>query len=245
MTTAFIAGLSTPAGAYLARLLRARHTRVTGTAADLPRAEALLTALGADEVRLRATALDAAAPEIAYLLDGSVDVAAAAATWPGARLCIAVAPDADTAAVTAVRDRGSFAVAARLYDHASRFDPADGVLGICTAMRDGTAVPAGDLDTPRDIGWTPEYVDALWRMAHAEQPADHDVATGLGMTLRQVAHHAAGYFKVAADGLLPPPGTPGPVRLGAPSGLASATGWRAYTHGRDLVVALCEGLPAR
>jgi GDPmannose 4,6-dehydratase len=43
----------------------------------------------------------------------------------------------------------------------------------------------GNLDAVRDWGYAPEYVDAMWRMLQAPEPADYVVATGTAHTVRE------------------------------------------------------------
>ena len=42
----------------------------------------------------------------------------------------------------------------------------------------------GNLDSVRDWGYAPEYVDAMWRMLQHDQPEDFVVATGAAFTVR-------------------------------------------------------------
>ena len=242
---ATIIGLDTPAGAYLARLLRARHYTVTGSAADPDLAATMLATLGADEIDMRAGALDGPPHDEVYVLDGSVAASACAAAWPQARVFFATGPDGDGATV-AKPDR--FVVTGRLYDHASRLDsPEHWALASVLAVRDfarGGILPRfEDPDSARDLGWTPEYVDAMWRMLQAPAPRDQVIATGVALSRRDIAVHAAAYFKVDLGDYLPAP-QPAAVELGDPAPIGRDLGWRAFTHGRDLVRTLCEGVPA-
>jgi GDPmannose 4,6-dehydratase len=43
----------------------------------------------------------------------------------------------------------------------------------------------GNLDSVRDWGYAPEYVDAMWRMLQRDEPDDYVVATGEAATVRQ------------------------------------------------------------
>jgi GDPmannose 4,6-dehydratase len=43
----------------------------------------------------------------------------------------------------------------------------------------------GNLDARRDWGYAPEYVEAMWRMLQAPEPADYVVATGQQHTVRE------------------------------------------------------------
>lgn len=42
----------------------------------------------------------------------------------------------------------------------------------------------GNLDSVRDWGYAPEYVEAMWRMLQADAPSDYVVATGTAYTVR-------------------------------------------------------------
>ncbi|MFF2052768.1 GDP-mannose 4,6-dehydratase [Leifsonia sp. NPDC058194] len=42
----------------------------------------------------------------------------------------------------------------------------------------------GNLDSVRDWGYAPEYVEAMWRMLQADEPADYVVATGTAYTVK-------------------------------------------------------------
>ncbi|QXQ06047.1 GDP-mannose 4,6-dehydratase [Sphingosinicellaceae bacterium] len=245
---ATIIGLDTPAGAYLARLLRARHYTVAGSSTDPDRAAAMLATLGADEVDLLASALaslEGPPHDEVYVLDGSVDASACTTPWPEVRVFVAAGPGGNGVTIA---EPGRFVVSGRLYDHASRLDPPDhwalaAVLAVRDFARSGVLPNFDDPDSARDLGWTPEYVDAMWRMLQAPVPRDEVVATGVALSRRDIAVHAAAYFKVDLGDRLPAP-RPADVELGDPSGIARDLGWRAFTHGRDLVRTLCEGVPA-
>ncbi len=42
----------------------------------------------------------------------------------------------------------------------------------------------GNIDTIRDWGYAPEYVEGMWRMMQADEPADYVLATGVGHSVR-------------------------------------------------------------
>ena len=232
MPIATIIGLDTPAGAYLARLLRARNYAVTGTATDPDVAAAMLAELGADEVRLTPEPVRA---DEAYLLDHSVTAEAVT----GERVFVALAPGADAGHVAALRGDGRFVAGGVVHDHVSRLDPDHWAMAICTAVRDGRPLDLPADDHPRDLGWTPEYVDAMWRLLQANTAGDSHIASGSGLTHRDAAQHAAEFFKRDID--LPAAAAPA---AHIPSPIPSIGGWRAYTDGRELIRTLCEALPA-
>ena len=43
----------------------------------------------------------------------------------------------------------------------------------------------GNLDSIRDWGYAPEYVEAMWRMLNYDKPEDFVIATGIGSTVRE------------------------------------------------------------
>ena len=43
----------------------------------------------------------------------------------------------------------------------------------------------GNIDTVRDWGYAPEYVEGMWRMLQADTPEDFVLATGIGYSVRQ------------------------------------------------------------
>jgi GDPmannose 4,6-dehydratase len=123
----------------------------------------------------------------------------------------------------------------------------------------------GDLDTIRDWGSAPEYVDSMWRMLQAPTPADFVIATGEGHTPRQWAEaafahvglplrwHGDGPAAYATSPGAPDPRAPlitvdpallrptEPRRLvGDPSKAADALGWRPQTTFAALVAQMVE-----
>ena len=145
------------------------------------------------------------------------------------------------------RDHGGFVASGLLFDHHSRLgDPAAWPAAIiAAAAAGGAAAPVADADVPRDLGWAPEYVDAMWRMLQPAEPRDYVLATGTAITPRAVAGDAARYFGAAP---IPLAGcaaaTPAAGRIGNPARAARDLGWRAVTTGRDLVDTLCDGYAA-
>jgi GDPmannose 4,6-dehydratase len=43
----------------------------------------------------------------------------------------------------------------------------------------------GNLDSIRDWGYAPEYVEGMWRMLQVDEPDDYVLATGVGITVRE------------------------------------------------------------
>jgi GDPmannose 4,6-dehydratase len=48
----------------------------------------------------------------------------------------------------------------------------------------------GNLDSIRDWGYAPEYVEGMWRMLQADAPSDYVLATGVGASVREFAEAA-------------------------------------------------------
>jgi GDPmannose 4,6-dehydratase len=51
----------------------------------------------------------------------------------------------------------------------------------------------GNIDSARDWGYAPEYVDAMWRMLQHEEATDYVVATGTSYTVRDFLRFAFGH----------------------------------------------------
>ncbi|UAJ10384.1 hypothetical protein [Polymorphobacter megasporae] len=235
--TAAILGLDTAAGAYLARLLGARGYVVRGTGD-----KDLLTRLGvADDV----TQADEAAEAISganEIYDLRGDVAASADLFAlGGTARVFIAADPGT---TVAKPDGRFVAIGHVYPHESRFGPGTtAVARIVAATAAGIDPYPADLATATDCGWTPEYVDAMWRMLQRPAAEVLEIATGRLLTGEYVARVAAAYFKRPAAKTAAliaivhgDAGNPGPA--------SSALGWRAVTWGEDLVTVLCEGIAA-
>ena len=51
----------------------------------------------------------------------------------------------------------------------------------------------GNLDSRRDYGYTPEYVEVMWRMMQQDHPDDYVVGTGIAPTIREFVEEAFAY----------------------------------------------------
>lgn len=51
----------------------------------------------------------------------------------------------------------------------------------------------GNLDSRRDYGYAPEYVEAMWKMLQQDRPADYVLGTGVAPTMREFVIEAFGY----------------------------------------------------
>ena len=98
----------------------------------------------------------------------------------------------------------------------------------------------GNLDTVRDWGYAPEYVEGMWRMLQQDAPSDYVLATGHAMTVREFADAAFARVGLTADEYVeidPRYQRPAEVDalIGDPSKAAAELDWRAETYGTALV----------
>jgi len=97
----------------------------------------------------------------------------------------------------------------------------------------------GNLDSIRDWGYAPEYVEGMWRMLQADEPDDYVLATGTGITVRefiQIAFDHAGlnwedHVRFDERYLRP---TEVDALIGDASKARNKLGWEATVDGRDL-----------
>lgn len=260
-----IIGIDNHVGAYLARLLDARGVALAGVG-DAH----IVTRLGiADKITVcAADDVGAAASEARLVFainDGSAAradlLAAGIEAARGAARLIHVADVADLAlapvrATIARIDAAKSASAGEaanvlLAAHDSRFGSRDTltaqIVAAAYAAANGTATGMVDIaeSGARDWGWTPEYVDAVQRLANRERLTDMVVASGHTLTAADIAKVAFGFFKIDAAAHLRITGTGTTVVAIDPAALTAATKWRASTWGADLIKALCEGAGAR
>lgn len=107
--------------------------------------------------------------------------------------------------VTSMRTRGMHASNAIMYNHESPRRPVDYVSAkIARAVADirlGRAekLTLGNVDAVRDWGFAGDYVEALTRIAAADEPGDYVVATGVGRTVRDFAEAAFAHVGLEYD----------------------------------------------
>ncbi|MCZ7590309.1 MAG: GDP-mannose 4,6-dehydratase [Gaiella sp.] len=97
----------------------------------------------------------------------------------------------------------------------------------------------GNLESTRDWGYAPEYVEGMWRMLQVDRPDDLVLATGVGATVEQFAEAA---FRVAGLDhreyveVDPSYYRPAEVNylLGDPSRAEEVLGWKAETRWDEL-----------
>lgn len=99
--------------------------------------------------------------------------------------------------VTNYRDAyGLFACNGILFNHESALRPPRFVTrkitqGVAAVARgSGDKLVLGDLGIRRDWGWSPEYVDAMWRMLQQDSPQDFVIATGVSSSLQEFVQAA-------------------------------------------------------
>ncbi|TSD54281.1 GDP-mannose 4,6-dehydratase [Aeromicrobium piscarium] len=97
----------------------------------------------------------------------------------------------------------------------------------------------GNIDSIRDWGYAPEYVEGMWRMLQADEPQDYVLATGLGITVREfleISFSHAGlnwedHVKFDERYLRP---TEVDALVGDPAKAEKDLGWKATVDGREL-----------
>jgi len=98
----------------------------------------------------------------------------------------------------------------------------------------------GNLDSKRDWGYAPEYVEAMWTMLQQEKPTDYVISTGESHTVREFLDEAFGYVgkdwqqyvKIDPRYFRP---TEVDYLLGDSSKAAAAFGWKPRVHFHELV----------
>ena len=60
------------------------------------------------------------------------------------------------------------------------------VTGLCKYMNTGEGITLGNIYTKRDIGYSPEYVEGMWRMLQHSTPDDYVLATGKTYTIKEI-----------------------------------------------------------
>ena len=103
----------------------------------------------------------------------------------------------------------------------------------------------GNLDTVRDWGYAPEYVEGMWRIMQAPDPDDYVLATGSPATVREFVatafeHAGLDWEKhVRFDERLLRPAE-APTLVGDARRAEQALGWKAKVHTRRLAEIMVE-----
>lgn len=103
----------------------------------------------------------------------------------------------------------------------------------------------GNLESTRDWGFAPEYVEGMWRMLQVDEPDDFVLATGVGATVEQFAEAS---FRVAGLDhreyveVDPSYYRPAEVNylLGDPAKAEARLDWKAATHWDELARIMVE-----
>ena len=103
----------------------------------------------------------------------------------------------------------------------------------------------GNLESTRDWGYAPEYVEGMWRMLQVSEPDDFVLATGVGATVEQFAEAS---FRVAGldhrEHVAVDPSYYRPAEvnylLGDPAKAEAVLEWRATTHWDELARIMVE-----
>jgi len=103
----------------------------------------------------------------------------------------------------------------------------------------------GNLESTRDWGYAPEYVEGMWRMLQVPEPDDFVLATGVGATVEQFAEAS---FRVAGldhrDHVQIDPSYYRPAEvnylLGDPAKAEAVLEWRATTQWDELARIMVE-----
>jgi GDPmannose 4,6-dehydratase len=103
----------------------------------------------------------------------------------------------------------------------------------------------GNMESTRDWGYAPEYVEGMWRMLQVPEPDDFVLATGVGATVEQFAEAS---FRVAGLDhrehieIDPSYYRPAEVNylLGDPAKADAVLDWKATTHWEELARLMVE-----
>jgi len=103
----------------------------------------------------------------------------------------------------------------------------------------------GNLESTRDWGYAPEYVEGMWRMLQVSEPDDFVLATGVGATVEQFAEasfHVAGLDHRDHVEIDPSYYRPAEVNylLGDPARAEAVLEWRATTQWDELARIMVE-----
>ena len=144
-----------------------------------------------------------------------------------------------------------FAVSGILFNHES---PRRGREFVTRHISEGVAriklglddvLELGNLESRRDWGYAPEYVEAMWRMLQRDKAEDYVIGTGEQHSVREFAELAfAGVGLNAADFVRVEPARMRPAEVDTlqadPSKARSELNWTPHTHFADLVELMVE-----
>lgn len=103
----------------------------------------------------------------------------------------------------------------------------------------------GNVDSKRDWGYAPEYVEAMWKMLQSDTPQDYVVGTGIHHSVRQCYEFAFEHVGLdPSDFIRVDPGLIRPAEvdtlLADPAKAREELGWAARTSFRELVQIMVE-----
>ena len=103
----------------------------------------------------------------------------------------------------------------------------------------------GNVDSKRDWGYAPEYVEAMWKMLQSDTPQDYVVGTGIHHSVRQCYEFAFEHVGLdPSDFIRVDPGLIRPAEvdplLADPAKAREELGWAARTAFRELVQIMVE-----
>ena len=141
---------------------------------------------------------------------------------------------------------GLFACNGILFNHESPLRPPRFVTrkivqaAVSIAKGDHKKLILGDIGIKRDWGWSPEYVDAMWRMLQTDSPEDFVIATGESNSLEDFV--ATAFSEVSLDWrqhVIQDPKLFRPAEIRHSRGHAEKArrllGWKANMRMRDVV----------
>jgi GDPmannose 4,6-dehydratase len=103
----------------------------------------------------------------------------------------------------------------------------------------------GNLDSKRDWGYAPEYVDAMWRMLQQDEAVDYVIGTGVQNSVRQCVEYAFRHLDLDPNDFVrvdPDLIRPAEVDLlhANPAKAKKCLGWQAETNFERLVQIMVE-----
>lgn len=154
--------------------------------------------------------------------------------------------------VTNYRDAyGLFACNGILFNHESALRPprfvtrkiTQAVVAIARGSMDKLIL--GDLRIRRDWGWSPEYVDAMWRLLQQDTPRDFVIATGVSSSLQDFVEIAFAQVNLDwRDHVIQDPRLFRPTEIRHSCGDASnalhSLGWKAQMTLQEVIRAMVQ-----
>lgn len=151
---------------------------------------------------------------------------------------------------------GLFACTGILFNHESALRPerfvTQKIVSAASRIQRGSdeVLQLGNIDIWRDWGWSPDYVDAMWRMLQQKQPDDFVIATGHTISLESFVSQVFAFYglnwtdHVQIDKTL---FRPSDIRVSRanPRKAKDILGWVAQTGVAEVIQKMCEGTKPR